>query len=75
MIDLLVIYYRLEDREILGENLFYNYTLPCLVISFLFENEDISGTIHYVVKLTYKQSIEKIQFNMQKYAAMRIDEF
>lgn len=76
LIDLIVIYFGLEDREILGEDLFYNYTLPCLIITFFFENEDISATVHYIIKQVYKQSIEKIQFNLHKYSStMKLQDF
>jgi hypothetical protein len=34
----MVIYFKLEDREILGKDLFYKQTLPCLIVSFLFDN-------------------------------------
>lgn len=34
----MVIYYKLEDREISGKDLFYKQTLPGLVVSFFFEN-------------------------------------
>lgn len=44
-------------------------------MSFLFENEDISKTVHHIIRQVYKQNLEQIQFNIQKYSAYTIDEF
>jgi len=54
LIDMFVLYYALEDREIVGEDLFYKSTLPNLAADFLFQNEDASSTILKVAKLSFK---------------------
>lgn len=59
----------------MGEDLFYKFTLPSLIVSFFFKNEDLSTTIATVVRLVHRESIEKIQFNMQKYLQAGVNDF
>ena len=75
MKDLFVLYYGLEEREIVGEQLFYKSTLPNLAITFLFENQDVNSTAQKVVKGCYKESFDKIYFNIQKFASLSISDF
>jgi hypothetical protein len=75
IIDMFVLYYALEDREIVGEDLFYKSTLPNLAADFIFQNEDASSTILKVAKSSFKTQMEKAQFNIQRNLQIPIDEY
>lgn len=55
--------------------MFYKSTLPSLIVGFLFDNEEISTTINKTIKSVFKNQIERVQFNFQKYSTLSVDEF
>jgi len=74
-IDLFVLFYHLEDREIIGEDTFYKSTLPYLASSFAFGNEELSQTVVKVVRGAYKLHIDKLAFQGQRFAHYTIGEY
>lgn len=75
LIDLFVLYYALEDREIVGEELFYKSTLPALAATFLSKNEDVAATLLKLCRGVCKDQMERAQFHIQKCQQMSIDDF
>lgn len=49
--------------------MFYKLTLPSLAAHLMFENPDILGTVTRTAKLALKSQIDKIQFQIQRFAS------
>lgn len=72
LIDLFVLFYHLEDREIIGEETFYRSTLPFLASTFAFNNEEISQTVTRVARSALKVHIDKLAFQSQRFSSYAI---
>ena len=73
--NLLAIYYQLEEREVIGDDQFFNKTLTSFVSECLFGKEEFNSSVNHVLKNNTRESQERINFNIQKFSSLSIKEF
>lgn len=75
MRSLMVVYYLLEERELIGDDQFFRVTLSNFIAECLFLREEFYGCVIQVTKIVCKEAQDRVAFNMQKFASLDIQDY
>lgn len=65
--NIISLYYVLDDRHVQGEEPFRKGELLNFSVELVLKNEDLSETINKVLKNCFKESADRIHFNIRKF--------
>ena len=72
---LMVVYYQLQERELVGDDQFFRVTLSNFITECLFLRQQFYNCIVQVTKISYKEVSDRIAFNMHKFQNLSIKEY
>lgn len=75
MRSMVVIYYQLEERELIGDDQFFRVTLANFITECLFDKEEFNTCVVQVIKNSCKEATDRIGFNMQKFSSFSIHDY